>query len=119
MWWNVPAQTCAACGPISVSSRPTISRGRASREGDEQDRLGGYPPGDQVGDAVGDHPSLARPGPGQDQVVAVGGGRRRALRLVQVLGEPRGEPVIARLLQSDLPHAWGPSRSADLEFRGG
>ena len=26
MWWNVPAQTFAACGPISASSRPTISR---------------------------------------------------------------------------------------------
>ena len=26
MWWNVPAQTFAAAVPISVSSRPTISR---------------------------------------------------------------------------------------------
>ena len=82
--------------------------GRAAGEGDQQDRLGRDPPGDQVGDAVGDHPRLARARPGQDQVVPVRGRGRRALR--RRSGRAANcsrEPVVGRLLEPDLPHADG------------
>ena len=84
---------------------PDHLAGRPPGEGHEQDRLGRDPPGDQVGDAIGDDPRLARTRPRQDQVEPVGGRDRRALRVVQVEREPLGEPVAARLLQPDLPHA--------------
>ena len=77
---------------------------RASGEGHQHDRLGGHAGGDQVGDAEGDHPRLARSRPGQDQVVAVGRGHRCPLRLVQLALEVLAEPGRRRRFQSDLPH---------------
>ncbi len=105
MWWNVPAQTFAALRADQGFEPADHLAGRPPGEGDQQDRLGRDPPGDQVGDPVGDDPRLARARPGQDQVEAVGGGRRRVLRLVQVGGELRGQPVVARFLEPDLSHA--------------
>ena len=95
---------------------PEHLAGRAPGEGDEQDRLGGRPLGDQVGDAIGDDPRLARARPRQDQVEAVGGRDRRALRVVQVEREPLGEPVVPGLLQPNLPHASGSPGPGQFEF---
>src|SRR5262249_46877135 len=76
----------------------------AAGERDEQDRLGGDPLGDQVRHAVGDDAGLARAGSGQDQVVAVGGRGRGALRLVQIARKPLRQPLVGGLLELNLPH---------------
>ena len=106
-----PRRGRARSGP---SSRETISRAARAGEGDEQDRVGGHAPGDQVGDPVGDDPRLARPRAGEDQVVAVGGGRRGELGRVQVAGELLGRGG-RRRSSGGGSSACGPVRSARLE----
>ena len=57
-------------------------------EGDRQDRVGRHlEVADQMGDPVGEHPGLARTGPGDHQHRPVGGGDRLALGGIEIVEE--------------------------------
>ena len=105
MWWNVPAQTCAACGPDQRFEPADHLAGRPAGEGDQQDRLGRHAPGDQVGDAVGDDPRLARararPGSGCSRR---GPSPPRAGRRSGRAAKCSARRSSAGLLEPDLPH---------------
>ncbi len=68
--------------------------GGAPGEGDQHDRPGRNTGCDQVGDTVGDHPRLAGARAGQDQVIAVGGRCRRALRFIQLTREVVAQSIV-------------------------
>ena len=96
---------------------PNHLPGRASGERDQHDRSGRHARGDQVGDAIGDDPRLARARPGQDQVVAVGRRHRRPLRVVQLALKLLGQPGVQGRFEANLPHATAPAGSKPWTFR--
>ena len=104
MWWKVPAQTWLACSPIKRLEPADHLPGRAAGEGDEHDRARRDARGDQVGDAIRDHPRLARAGPGEDQVIAVGRGHGGLLRVVQLALKVIVQPGGQRRFQANFPH---------------
>ena len=78
--------------------------GRLVGEGDRQDLLGAHPAGgDDVGDAMGQHPGLAAAGPSEDQEGAVRGRHRLALGRVEGgeqrigVGDHVGDSTVQRL----------------------
>ncbi len=87
---------------------PNHLPGGASGKRDQHDRFGRHARGDQIGDAIGDDPRLARPRPGQDQVIAVGRRHRRPLRVVQLALKLLGQTSVQGRFEANLPHATGP-----------
>ena len=86
MPWNVPTQT-RDCG-TRASMRSRISPAALLVKVTARIELGRDARSQQVGDASGDHPRLARAGPGQDEQRAVDMGDGLALR-----GREIGEQV--------------------------
>ena len=93
---------------------PNHLAGGASGKRDQHDRFGRHARGDQIGDAIGDDPRLARPRPGQDQVIAVGRRHRRPLRVVQLALELIGQTSVQRRFEANLPHATARARGCSV-----
>ncbi len=85
--WNVDTHIALTTGPMSAATRSRISAAALLVNVIARILTGGTPWCDQVGDAVGEHAGLARPGAGDHQQRPVLVDDRVELVGVEALGE--------------------------------